>query len=146
MWARKCLCSRAFYLLLPSALWQCWLGVRKSIRPLKKLSNQMAWLSVWSEMQMIYIWSSWCHCHPIISCFTKIQIGLTFLLPALPGCPRKDVLSGRLSVLAWLKTCILEDVSRESFVWDVNLMSKGSLCRNVFIKLGPDFWNFLGWS
>jgi len=29
---------------------------------------------------MISMWSSWCHCHPIISCFIKIQIGLTFLL------------------------------------------------------------------
>jgi len=28
----------------------------------------LAWLSVWSEMQMICIWSSWCHCHPIICC------------------------------------------------------------------------------
>jgi len=34
--------------------------------------------SVWSEMQMICIRSSWCHCHPIISCFSKIQNGLPF--------------------------------------------------------------------
>jgi len=38
----------------------------------------MAWLSVWSEVQMICIWSSWCHCHPIISCSNKIQNGLPF--------------------------------------------------------------------
>jgi len=24
------------------------------------------------------IWSSWCHCHPIISCSSKIQNGLPF--------------------------------------------------------------------
>jgi len=29
-----------------------------------------------SEVQMICIWSSWCHCHPIISCSSKIQNGL----------------------------------------------------------------------
>ena len=29
------------------------------------------------QVQMICIWSSWCHCHPVISCFIKIQIGLT---------------------------------------------------------------------
>jgi len=23
----------------------------------------LAWLSVWGEVQMIWIWSSWCHCH-----------------------------------------------------------------------------------
>jgi len=38
----------------------------------------LAWLSVWSEVQMICIWSSWCHCHPIISCFIRIQNGLPF--------------------------------------------------------------------
>jgi len=37
----------------------------------------LAWLSVWSKVQMICISSSWCHCHPTISCFTKIQTGLT---------------------------------------------------------------------
>jgi len=38
----------------------------------------LAWLSVWSEVQVICIWSSWCHCHPIISCCSKIQNGLPF--------------------------------------------------------------------
>jgi len=37
-----------------------------------------AWLSVWSVVQMICIWSSWCHCYPIISCFSKLQNGLPF--------------------------------------------------------------------
>jgi len=50
----------------------------------------LAWLSVWSEVQMICVPSSWCHCHPIISCFTKIQIRLTFLIPAYPVCPGKE--------------------------------------------------------
>lgn len=31
-------------------------------------------LSVLSEVQMICMWSSWCHCLLIISCFSKIQI------------------------------------------------------------------------
>ena len=49
----------------------------------KKLSEEvLAWLTVWSEVQMICIWSSWCHCHPVISCCIKIQIGLTFLVSA----------------------------------------------------------------
>ena len=42
----------------------------------KKLSHEvLAWLSVWSELQMICILSSWCHCHPIISCFIIILNG-----------------------------------------------------------------------
>ena len=45
----------------------------------KKLSGEvLAWLSVWSEVQMICIWSSWCRCYPIISCSSKIQNGLFF--------------------------------------------------------------------
>jgi len=33
----------------------------------KKLSHEeLAWLSVLSEMQVIWIWSSWYHCHPVI--------------------------------------------------------------------------------
>jgi len=38
----------------------------------------LGWSSVWSEVQMICILSSWCHCHPIISRFSKIQNGLPF--------------------------------------------------------------------
>jgi len=53
----------------------------------KKLSDEvLAWSSVWSEVQMICIWSSWCHCHSIISCFNKMHIGLTFLVLAYLGC------------------------------------------------------------
>jgi len=47
----------------------------------KKLSDEvLAWLSVWSEVQVI--WSSSCHCHLIISYSIKMQIGLTLLLPS----------------------------------------------------------------
>jgi len=31
-----------------------------------------------------------CHCHPIVSFFLKIQIGLTFLMPAYPDCSGKE--------------------------------------------------------
>jgi len=51
----------------------------KMVSGLYKLSGEvLAWLSVWSVVQMICIWSSWCHCHPTISCFVKIQNGLPF--------------------------------------------------------------------
>jgi len=42
-----------------SVLRHCWLCVRKTIRPVKNLSDEvLAWSSLWSEMQMICIWSS----------------------------------------------------------------------------------------
>jgi len=40
------------------------------------LDEVLAWLSVWSEVQMICIWSSWCLWHPVISCSSRIQNGL----------------------------------------------------------------------
>jgi len=79
----------------------CRLGIRKRIWPVKKLSSEvLAWLSVWSEVQMICMWSSWCHCHPIISCSSKIRIGLTltFRLPSYPGCPGKRAIK-------WVYVC-----------------------------------------
>jgi len=58
---------------------------------------------VWSEAQMIYIWSSHssgCHCHPIVSCFIKIQItgSLTFLVPPYPGGLGNRLLNGGVCV------------------------------------------------
>jgi len=33
----------------------------------KKLSDEvLVWISVWTEVQIVCIWSSWCHCHPQI--------------------------------------------------------------------------------
>ena len=54
----------------------------------KKLSGGvLAWLSVWSEVQTC-IWLSWVMPFPLtVSCFSKIQIGFTFLVPAHPGSP-----------------------------------------------------------
>jgi len=48
-----------------SVLWHCWFGIRKSIRPVKIWV--MRWLSVWSKVQIVFIWSSWCHMQVCIS-------------------------------------------------------------------------------
>ena len=74
---------------VPSVLWRCWLGDRKGIRPVKKLSGGvLLWLSVWSEVQTC-IWPSWCHCHSLSLALVKFQIGFTFLVPAHLGSPGK---------------------------------------------------------
>ena len=52
---------------------------------------------------MICIWSSWCHCHPIISAFIKIQIDLSFLLLVYPGCPGKEAIK-RTSLCLYCRT------------------------------------------
>jgi len=61
----------------------------------KKLSDGvLAWLSVWSVVQMTCIWSSSCHWHSIICCFSKIQNGLPLwcqLTQVVPEKGRYDV-------------------------------------------------------
>jgi len=55
---------RTFLVLFGWFFWlsHCWLGIRKSIQPVKILSDEvlLAWLSVWSKMQMIFTWSRRC--------------------------------------------------------------------------------------
>jgi len=83
-------------------------GRQKEHPACKRLTEDvLTWLSVWSEVQVICTWSSWCHCHPIISCFMKTQTGLTFLVLAYPGCPGKEVVK-------WVSVCLsvcLEGIS-----------------------------------
>ena len=56
----------------------------------KKLWVARYWRGYLSGVRhkMICIWSSWCHCQPIICCSSKIQ-KVIFLVPAYPGCPGK---------------------------------------------------------
>jgi len=95
-----------------SLLYHCWditicfafsaltlLVGRQEEHPACKISSDevLAWLSVCSEVHMICIWSSWCHCHPIISWFIKIKTSWTYLVPAYPGGPGKEAVK-RVSV------------------------------------------------
>jgi len=73
---------------------------RCKYRPLFMYNEVLVWLSVCSKSQMISVWSSWCHWHPVISCFIRIQIGLTFLVPTYPGCPGKEAIK-------WVPVCLL---------------------------------------
>ena len=76
-------------MFLPSVLWRCWLGGRKGIRPVKKTE----W---WGTGMVICLeWDADLHMAQLmplpltVSCFSKIQIGFTFLVPAHPGSPGK---------------------------------------------------------
>ena len=80
--------SRAFSKTVPSVLWRSWLGGRKGIRPVK----------IWVVgCCVVFCLEQGAHLHmaqlmplPLtISCFSKIQIGFTFLVPADPGSPGK---------------------------------------------------------
>jgi len=58
----------------------------------------LAQFSVWSELQMICIWSSWWHCHLIVYCCIKIQTGSVADLP-------------RLEAIKWVSDFILLSLS-----------------------------------
>ena len=73
-------------LTMPSVLSHCWLGNRKGIWPVKKLSGGVP---VWfclrrgADLHMAQLIPL-----PLtVSCFSKIQIGFTFLLLAHLGSP-----------------------------------------------------------
>ena len=84
----------------------------------KKLSDEvLSWLSVWNEVHIICIWSSWCHCHPTSYPSSSKIIGWFNLSGA--GLPRLSwknrSLNGCLSVclvlhsdLCWAVQCQCE--------------------------------------
>ena len=93
--------------MLPSVLWRCWLGDRKSIRPVKKLSGGvLARLSVWSEVQTC-IWPSWCHSHLLSLASVNSRLVLSFWYRLTWVVPDKGPLNGCVCVVydrnAWLR-------------------------------------------
>jgi len=68
--------------LLPSVLWLCWFGGRKGIRPVKTWMVVIC-LERGADLHMAQLMPL-----PLsISCFSKIEIGFTFLVPAHLGSP-----------------------------------------------------------
>ena len=55
------------------------------------IGEVLVWLSVWSEVQMTCIWSSWCHCYSATSSsLAPIKSRMVyFLVLAYACCPRK---------------------------------------------------------
>ena len=79
----------------PSVIWQYWLGIRKSIRPVK-----IEWWGV--DVVICLEWGADCLLmvqlmplpsqNLIISCFIYIQTGFTCQVPAYLGCPGKEAI------------------------------------------------------
>jgi len=70
--------------IVPSVLWRCWLGGRKGIRPVKTEwwgAGTVICLEQGADLHMVQLMPL-----PLtVSCFSKIQIGFTFLVLAHPG-------------------------------------------------------------
>ena len=88
-----------YSVLLPSVLWRCWLGYRKGIRPVKNwvVGCWCGYLSgVRCRLASGPADATATHC---LSCFSKIQIGSTFLVSANLGSPGKKAVK-------WVCVCV----------------------------------------
>jgi len=87
---------------LHSVPWRCWLGDRKGIRPVKTeclCAGMVICLERDADLHMAQLMPL-----PLtVSCFSKIQIGFTFLVPAHPGSPGKGAVK-RVCVCKMVKT------------------------------------------
>jgi len=80
------------------------LGSRKGIRPVKKLSGGVLviYLELGADLRMAQLMPL-----PLtVSCFSKIQIGFTFLVLAHPGSPGKRIVK-RVCVCARVRVCVV---------------------------------------
>jgi len=73
--------ATVIFAFLPSVLWHCWLGGRKGIRPVKKLS---------CGVLTCYLSGSRCrfHCHSLSLASVKSRLVLTFWYRLIPGWSR----------------------------------------------------------
>ena len=86
---------------LPSVLWRCCLGGRKGIQPVKKTewwgAGMVICLQRGADLHMAQLMPP-----PLtVSCFSKIQIVFTFLVPAYLGSPGKRAIK-------WVCVCVLK--------------------------------------
>jgi len=92
--------SQLMALRLLSVLCRCWLGGRKGIRPVKKLewwgAGVVICLERGADLHMAQLMPQ-----PLtVSCFSKTQIGFTFLVLAHLGSPGKRAVNG----------CVCDDI------------------------------------
>jgi len=81
-----CCSLNCFILSLLNNCLQCLavlVGCQEEHSACKKLSDEVPVHRCLSVQMISCIWFSWWHCHPIISCFVKIHIGLTCQLTHL---------------------------------------------------------------
>jgi len=111
----KCLHLHFCYFYMPLVLWCCWLGGRNGIRPVKKWgAGMVVCLEQGADLHMAQLMPL-----PLtVSCFSKIQIAFTFLVPAHMGSPGKRAVK-RVCVCV---TFIFPIFYRTSWkCWNVNI-------------------------
>jgi len=101
--------DRCIAMVLPSVLWSCWLGGRKGIRPVKNWVVG-CWYGYLSGTRCRLAYGpadvSATHCL-LLSCFSKIQIGFTFLVLAHLGSPgQRAIKRVCVCVCACVRACV----------------------------------------
>ena len=88
------------------SLWHCWLGVRKSIRPIKN------WVMGYWRGYLSGVWCKWFAYGPADATATPSSLASvkssTFLVLAYPGCPGKKVIKHMcvLTHATWAHSCM----------------------------------------
>jgi len=82
----------------------CWLGGRKGIRPVKT-EQWGAGMVICQERGADLHMAQPMPLPLTVSCFSKIQIGFTFLVPAYPGSPGKRAVK-RVCVCVYVCVCL----------------------------------------
>ena len=125
------------YHSMSSVLWRCWLGDRNGIWPVKKWWR--AGIVICLERDADLHMAQLMPLSLTVSCFSKIQIGYTFLVPARPGSP------GQMAVKRCVTVCCLicsdRYISRHyggCVFTCLVFVSKASRCKNLSnnIQLG----------
>ena len=95
--------------IVPSVLWRCWLGGRKGIRPVKNLEWSGTGMDICLERDTDMHMAQLMPLPLTFSCFSKIQIGFTFLAPADPGSPgKRAVKRARARACVRVSVCLIK--------------------------------------
>ena len=110
---------------MPSVLWRCWLGGRKGIRPVKTEwwgAGMVICLERDADLHMAQLM-------PLlltVSCFSRIQIDFSFLVPAHPGSPGQRAFK-------WMCVCAICHWQQQMDGWAIVSMYRcmDGVCRHV---------------
>jgi len=123
---------------VPSVLWRCWLGGRKGIRPVKNWVVR-CWHGYLSGVRCRLACAQLMPLPLTVSCFSKIQIGFTFLVPAHPGSPRqRDVKRVCVHVLTTAATTDIGPLYRTTYI--SHLGTGGFCCSKALLHEYPCCW------
>ena len=101
LWWNTSIRHLVLYEKVPSVHWCCLVGRQEEHPACKKLTGGRAGMVICLKQGADLCMAQLVPLPLTVSCFSKIQIGFTFLVPAHLGSPRKGPLNGCVCVCAW---------------------------------------------